>query len=183
MPSQRRRFHRLAPTGALILGLVALPALANPGNGGGPPEHAKGGQGGQGGQGSQGPSERLHRDATDRDRERHEERRFDDRDWDRDRDRYGRDGPSLEEALIRDIFYGHRDRYAREDRASIPPGVRQNLARGKPMPPGIGKRFDDDIRRDLPHYDGYEWRRVGVDAVLVDITNDIIYDVIRDVLD
>lgn len=51
------------------------------------------------------------------------------------------------------------------------------------MPAGIAKRFDADIRRDLPHYDGYQWRRVGTDAVLVDITNDIIHDVIRDVLD
>ncbi|MCK2183321.1 anti-virulence regulator CigR family protein [Halomonas getboli] len=181
MPSQRRRFHRLAPAGALILGLVALPALANPGNGGGPPEHAKGGQG---------QSERLRQDANghdgrerterheDRYENRHEERRYDDR----DRDYRHHDDLDLEEALIRDIFGRHRDVYAHEDHEAIPPGVRQNLARGKPMPPGIGKRLDDGIRRDLPHYDGYEWRRVGADAVLVDITNDIIYDVIHDVL-
>ena len=186
MPSQTRRFHRLAPAGALILGLLALPALADPDNGNGPPEHASKGQGGQG------QSERLRDDAHGRERterreerqeersdERHAERGFDGRDRERD----GRDGPRLEEAQIRDIFHGHRDRYAHQDRASIPPGVRQNLARGKPMPPGIAKRFDADIRRDLPHYDGYEWRRVGTDAVLVDITNDIIHDVIRDVLD
>ncbi len=173
MRSPRRRFRRLAPVGALMLGLVALPALANPGNGG-PPEHAKGGQG---------QSERLRRDVSDRDRERHEERhearRFDDR----DRDRYRHEDPSLEEALIRDIFHRHRDAYAYEDREAIPPGIRQNLARGKPMPPGIAKRLDGDLRRDLPHYDGYEWRRVGADAILVDITNDIIHAVIHDVLD
>ena len=188
MPSQTRRFHRLAPAGALILGLLALPALADPDNGNGPPEHASKGQGGQG------QSERLRDDAHGRERterreerqeersdERHEERGSDGRDRERERD--GRDGPRLEQAQIRDIFHGHRDRYAHQDRASIPPGVRQNLARGKPVPPGIAKRFDDDIRRDLPHYHGYEWRRVGTDAVLVDITNDIIHDVIRDVLD
>lgn len=50
------------------------------------------------------------------------------------------------------------------------------------MPPGIGKRLDDGIRRDLPHYDGYEWHRVGADAVLMDITNDIIHSVSHGVL-
>ncbi|MBB3140661.1 anti-virulence regulator CigR family protein [Halomonas organivorans] len=179
-------YRRLASAGALILGLVALPALANPGNGG-PPEHAKGGQGGHG------QSERLRQDAnghdarerTERRDERHEarhqERRYDDQGRDGAGSRH-HDDLDLEEALIRDIFHRHRDDYAHEEHDAIPPGIRQNLARGKPMPPGIGKRLDDGIRRDLPHYDGYEWRRVGADAVLVEITNDIIHSVIHDVL-
>ena len=57
-----------------------------------------------------------------------------------------------------------------------------NLERGKPLPPGIAKRFDERTRDALPRYEGYEWRRAGPDAILVDAANEIIYQVIRDVL-
>ncbi|WP_158294507.1 RcnB family protein [Halomonas urmiana] len=50
------------------------------------------------------------------------------------------------------------------------------------LPPEIAKNVDPRRRRELPHYEGYEWRRVGADAVLVDITNDIIHAVIHDIL-
>ncbi|ATJ82995.1 anti-virulence regulator CigR family protein [Halomonas beimenensis] len=90
--------------------------------------------------------------------------------------------PSIEATLIREVFRRHRDTLAIDDRERLPPGIRMNLARGKPLPPGIAKRLDTDILRDLPHHEGYEWRRVGWDVVLVDATHDIIHAVIRDVL-
>lgn len=45
------------------------------------------------------------------------------------------------------------------------------------MPPGIAKRLDQRMLRQLPHYDGYEWRQAGPDLILVAITSGIIYEV------
>ncbi|MDR5865630.1 anti-virulence regulator CigR family protein [Halomonas koreensis] len=164
----KRRCRRLATVATLMLGILALPAQAAPGNGG-PPDHA----GGARAQPERGPAARHE--------PRHGERRHADREGGEAGHR--RDAPRLEEALIRGVFHRHRDAFAGDERVSLPPGIRQNLARGKPLPPGIAKRLDAGIRRDLPHYDGHEWRRVGSDVVLVDITRDIIRAVIRDVLD
>ncbi|WP_280551571.1 anti-virulence regulator CigR family protein [Halomonas sp. 25-S5] len=120
-----------------------------------------------------------------RDRQREEYR---DRDWDReeyrDRQRYRDEArrPLIDEREVREIFRSRREVIRHDDRDSLPPGIRMNLARGKPLPPGIARKFDERVRRDLPDYEGYEWRRVGTDAVLVDLTNDIIYEVIHDIL-
>ena len=114
------------------------------------------------------PSYRDRRDADYRDRERRDERY--------------RSGPSIDERELRRLFGERRDWVREDDRAALPPGIRMNLERGKPLPPGIAKRFDERSLRYLPRYDGYEWRRVGPDAILVDAANEIIYQVIRDVL-
>lgn len=66
---------------------------------------------------------------------------------------------------------------------SLPPGVQNNLARGKPMPPGLGKRFDSRLQSRMPHYDGYEWQQVGRDVVLISISTGLIQEVLHDILD
>lgn len=66
---------------------------------------------------------------------------------------------------------------------SLPPGVQKNLARGKPMPPGLGKRFDSRLQNQMPHYDGYEWQQVGRDVVLISISTGLIQEVLHDILD
>ena len=66
---------------------------------------------------------------------------------------------------------------------SLPPGISKNLQRGKPMPPGIAKKFDPDMASQLPHYPGYEWQRAGTDAVLVNTTNQVVQEVMRGVLE
>ncbi|MFA5547389.1 MAG: anti-virulence regulator CigR family protein [Porticoccaceae bacterium] len=64
----------------------------------------------------------------------------------------------------------------------LPPGIRKNLARGKPLPPGIAKRgLPGPLLAELPHYDGYEWRRAGTDLVLVAVASALIADVLVDV--
>lgn len=112
--------------------------------------------------------DREHREESDRDRERRD-------------DRY-RSGPSLDERELRRRFGERRDWVREDERAGLPPGIRMNLERGKPLPPGIAKRFDERSLDNLPRYEGYEWRRAGADAILVDAANEIIYEVIRDVL-
>ena len=66
----------------------------------------------------------------------------------------------------------------------LPPGIRKNLARGKPMPPGIQKtRMPDSFINQLPHHEGYEWRQVGTDLVLVVTGSLVISDLLEGVFD
>lgn len=61
--------------------------------------------------------------------------------------------------------------------------VFKNLARGKPLPPGIAKKLDGRLLGRLPHYDGYEWRQAGTDLILVAIATGIIYEVLNGAFD
>ncbi|WFM73041.1 anti-virulence regulator CigR family protein [Halomonas sp. CKK8] len=193
----------LVVAGALGLSLAASPLLAQPGNGQGngqgaapwkeegQPQRGQKGQGGpqesrgqgqaRGDRDRQESRDRVREEYRDREREEYRDR---ERDAYRDRERYRDEArrPMIDEREIREIFRSRREYLHRDDRDSLPPGIRMNLERGKPLPPGIARNFDERVRRDLPDYEGYEWRRVGTDAVLVDLTNDIIHEVIHDIL-
>ena len=63
----------------------------------------------------------------------------------------------------------------------LPPGVAKNLARGKPLPPGIAKRYlPPDLLGRLPPRPGYEWVAVGRDIALVAIASGVIVDILSD---
>jgi len=65
---------------------------------------------------------------------------------------------------------------------SLPPGIRKNLARGKPLPPGIAKKLQSSpMLQQLPHHPGYEWQACGTDLVLVSIASQVIAEVLIDV--
>ncbi|KDB73295.1 hypothetical protein AZ21_1279 [Bordetella bronchiseptica B20-10725633] len=65
---------------------------------------------------------------------------------------------------------------------SLPPGIRKNLARGKPLPPGIAKKaVPPSMLARLPAYPGYEWRVAGSDLVLVALATAVVADVLLDV--
>ncbi len=65
---------------------------------------------------------------------------------------------------------------------SLPPGIRKQLARGKPLPPGIArKQLQPAFVAQLPQHTGYEWQVCGTDLVLVAIATQVIADVITDV--
>lgn len=67
---------------------------------------------------------------------------------------------------------------------ALPPGIRKNLQRGKPLPPGIAKQqLDPRLVSRLPYHEGYEWLRVGTDLVQVSISTRVINDVLNDVFD
>lgn len=83
------------------------------------------------------------------------------------------------ERILR-IFSDNSGRYGQID--NLPPGIRKNLARGKPLPPGIAKKLDPGFARQLPNYPGYEWRQVGSDAALINITTGIVREIMHDVL-
>lgn len=90
-------------------------------------------------------------------------------------------GPKVDIGQVRIILGEHRQWIG--PTASLPPGIAKNLARGKPLPPGIARHFDSRLTSRLPHYEGYEWRQVGRDVVLVAIASGIVYEVLRNVLD
>lgn len=65
---------------------------------------------------------------------------------------------------------------------SLPPGIRKNLARGKPLPPGIAKKaVPPSMLARLPAYPGYEWRVAGSDLILVALATAVVADVLADV--
>lgn len=66
---------------------------------------------------------------------------------------------------------------------SLPPGIAKNVARGKPLPPGIAKRFlPPDLISTLPVYPGYEYLIVDRDVVLVDTATGIVTDILTNLL-
>lgn len=77
-----------------------------------------------------------------------------------------------------------RESGVRERYADLPPGIRKNLARGKPLPPGIAKRLPPPaLQQRLPHYPGYEWQVCGKDLVLVAVTSLVVAAVLQSVFD
>lgn len=61
---------------------------------------------------------------------------------------------------------------------SLPPGIQRQVQRGKPLPPGIAKRFDGSLAGHLPRYPGYEWERVGADVVLIEAATRVVVDIL-----
>lgn len=90
-------------------------------------------------------------------------------------------GPTVDIGRVRIVLGDNRNLIGNV--SSLPPGIQKNLARGKPLPPGIAKKFDNRLIGKLPRYDGYEWRQAGTDVVLVAIATGIVYEVLRNVLD
>ena len=68
--------------------------------------------------------------------------------------------------------------------ASLPPGIRKNLGRGKPLPPGIAKKVvPAPMLAQLPTYPGYEWTISGTDLLLVTIGAAIVAEILEGVFD
>ncbi|MCF5706658.1 hypothetical protein GIV19_05075 [Pseudomonas syringae] len=89
-----------------------------------------------------------------------------------------RRGPPQDFGPVRETFQQHRDLIGRGE--PLPPGIR--IAKGRPLPPGYGKRLDNRSLQYLPHYDGYEWRRLGTDVVLIAVGSGIVYAILDGVL-
>lgn len=77
---------------------------------------------------------------------------------------------------------GYAVEYGVTGYGSLPPGIRKNLARGKPLPPGIAKKaVPRSMLARLPAYPGYEWRVAGSDLILVALATAVVADVLVDV--
>ncbi|CAI3803979.1 anti-virulence regulator CigR family protein [Rheinheimera sp. MM224] len=74
------------------------------------------------------------------------------------------------------------ERYNLTGHTALPSGIRKNLAKGKPLPPGIAKKSAPAAMiAELPQHQGYEWQMVGTDLILVSIATAVIADVLVDV--
>ncbi|MDO6388032.1 anti-virulence regulator CigR family protein [Uliginosibacterium sp. 31-12] len=62
---------------------------------------------------------------------------------------------------------------------SLPPGMHNRLAKGKPLPPGIAKKqVNPQMLARLPAHPGHEWLVIGIDLVLVNIQTKIPVDIL-----
>lgn len=65
---------------------------------------------------------------------------------------------------------------------ALPPGMRNRLAQGKRLPPGIAKKqVPPAMLAHLPVHPGHEWAVIGVDLVLVNSRTRVSVDVFPDV--
>lgn len=68
--------------------------------------------------------------------------------------------------------------------SELPPGIRKNLMRGKPLPPGIAKKVQSGAFLErLPRHSGYEWRTAGTELILVSVVTGVIADILYGVFD
>ena len=67
---------------------------------------------------------------------------------------------------------------------SLPPGIRRNLARGKPLPPGIARHLvPNRMRVELPVVAGHEWRIAGRDLILIALGTLVVMEILEDVFE
>ncbi|MDY7562521.1 anti-virulence regulator CigR family protein [Pseudomonas sp. 10B1] len=116
-----------------------------------------------------------HQDENYRD-DNHGHDGHDDRHYDHDEHGPRRPPENFDEA--RRSFHDHHEYFSRG--RPLPPDIR--LERGRPLPYGYGEPIDPRALEQLPRYEGYEWRRVGPDVVLVAITTGVIYTILDNVL-
>jgi hypothetical protein len=79
-----------------------------------------------------------------------------------------------------------RDFYAARPPSNVealPPGIRRNLARGKPLPPGIAKKMvPPDLASRVHVREGYALVEVGLDVFLVEVATNVVHDILMDVI-
>ena len=70
---------------------------------------------------------------------------------------------------------------AKRDR--LPPGLQKQIQRNGSLPPGLAKRgLPGDLRGQLPHRRGQDYRVVGSDIVLIETATNVILDIMKGVL-
>ena len=90
---------------------------------------------------------------------------------------------AVEIGLIRDYFGGVSVPVEYQRAKPLPPGIQKNLARGKPLPPGIAKKVAPrDLVTRLPPRPGYSYLVVGRDVVLIQVSTNLVIDVLRAVI-
>lgn len=98
--------------------------------------------------------------------------------------------PTVQVAAAITFSAGQRERirsyyraHPRKKVKRLPPGVRKNLARGKPLPPGIAKQMAPrELRRLVAVPSGYRLEEVGLDVLLVEVATGVVHDILMDVV-
>ena len=79
---------------------------------------------------------------------------------------------------------GHGNKHGKAKNKYLPSGIAKNMQRGKPLPPGLAKRYlPNDLIIELPPLpSGYERIIVVGKILIVEISTQIIHDVLSDIL-
>lgn len=93
-----------------------------------------------------------------------------------------------EVSIIAEWYSDHGSRSSRgkggKKPQGLPPGIARNLARGKPLPPGIAKQVLPqglvELLPSAPH--GYERIIVDGKVLLVEVATHVIHDILVDVI-
>lgn len=158
----------IAGLGVLMLSASALVQAAPPDQRGGHDDNGPGQHQDHGPQG--GPQDNRGNDhGNDHGKDQHADNRGNDH-------REGR--PPQDFGDVRRTIQEHREIIGRGQ--PLPPNI--HVVKGHPLPRGYGRRLDDRSLQYLPRYDGYEWRRLGTDVVLVAIGSGIVYEILDGVL-
>lgn len=91
---------------------------------------------------------------------------------------HGGGRPPQDFGPIRQTISQNRESFGRG--GPVPSNI--HIERGRPLPRGYGRPMDQQALRHLPRYDGYQWRRVGSDVVLVAIGSGLVYEILSGVL-
>ncbi|WP_285422770.1 anti-virulence regulator CigR family protein [Pseudomonas sp. efr-133-TYG-103a] len=154
----------IAGLGVLMLGASALVQAAPPDQRGGHEDNGPGQHQDRGPQG--GPQDnRGNGHGNDHRNDQHVEN-------------HGGGRPPEDFGEVRRTIQEHREVIGRGQ--PLPPNV--HIVKGHPLPRGYGRRLDQRSLQYLPRYDGYEWRRLGPDIVLVAIGSGIVYEILEGVL-
>lgn len=149
-----RRFNTLTLAVVLSLSFISAPVMANPGNGNHGGNHGNSGNHGHAEHGNQGKADK--KNVSD----------------------------DVSVRLSYDRARSLAVNYGLTGYDSLPPGIDKNLARGKPLPPGIAKKMvPASMLGQLPSYPGYEWRIAGDDLVLIALSTAIVTAVINGVFE
>lgn len=94
---------------------------------------------------------------------------------------------SKDEVTIIQGYYRRQDalsKHRHKGKHGLPPGIAKNLARGKPLPPGIAKQhLPSGLQADLPPAPhGYERIIVDGKILLVEIATQVVRDVLTDIV-
>lgn len=66
--------------------------------------------------------------------------------------------------------------------SALPPGIRKQLSRGKPLPPGLARHINKPaFVAALPQHPGHEWQICGTDLLLVAVATAVVADILQDV--
>ncbi len=88
-------------------------------------------------------------------------------------------GPKVDRGMVIRTLVAHREDFKRQAFNAVDP----SLKIGERLPDNVeSEQLPDAVKQALPRYEGYAWRRIGNDIVLIGIASDTFYDIFPGVL-
>ncbi|GHC17152.1 hypothetical protein GCM10010082_05220 [Kushneria pakistanensis] len=93
--------------------------------------------------------------------------------------RESKSGPRVDRAMVIRTLAAHREDFKRRSFNAVDPSLKV----GDRLPDNVdSEQLPDSVKQALPRYEGYAWRRIGNDIVLIGIASDTFYDIFPGVL-